>query len=62
MVIPFSIREFLVVIENEKMVEILKSSSWVAKLGGPSGSKLKNGDKKKPYSISQLNRSGVLIS
>jgi len=44
------------------MVEILKSSSRVNKLGGPSGSRLKNGDKKKPYSISQLNRSGVLIS
>ena len=46
MVIPFPIREFLVVTENEKMVESLKSSSWVAKLGWPFGSRLKNGDKK----------------
>jgi len=46
----------------KKMVENLKSSSWVAKLGWPFGSRLKNGDKKKPYFISQLNKSGVLIS
>ena len=61
MVVPLSIREFPALVEKAKMVENLKNSSKVAKpqmVGGPSKSRPRYEDKKKPYSRPQYFSSG----
>ena len=61
MVVPLSIREFPALGEKAKVVESLKNSSKVAKpqmIGGPSKSRPRYEDKKRPYSRPQSFSSG----
>jgi len=60
-VVPLPIREFPALVEKAKVVENLKNSSKVTKpqmVGGPSKSRPRYEDKKKPYSRPQSFNSG----